>query len=66
MGIWHKGSGMKIMDGVVTRLPVKYEDGSIDLIEIDGIFYLEAQHSVNSQMVNWLNSLMDNDLFITS
>ncbi len=66
MGIWHKGSGMKIMDGVVTRLPVKYEDGSIDLIDIDGIFYLEAQHSVNSQMVNWLNSLMDNDLFITS
>ena len=31
------------MDGVVRRLPVKYEDGSIDLIEIDGIFYLEAR-----------------------
>jgi len=34
---------MKTMDGVVRKLPVKYEDGSIDLIEIDGIFYLEAQ-----------------------
>ncbi len=34
---------MSTMDGVVRRLPVKYEDGSIDLIEIDGIFYLEAQ-----------------------
>jgi DNA-binding LytR/AlgR family response regulator len=39
----HKGSGMETMDGVVRRLPVKYENGSIDLIEIDGIFYLEAQ-----------------------
>ena len=34
---------MKTLDGVVRRLPVKYENGSIDLIEIDGIFYLEAQ-----------------------
>jgi DNA-binding LytR/AlgR family response regulator len=34
---------MKTMDGVVRKLPVKYENGSIDLIEIDGIFYLEAQ-----------------------
>jgi hypothetical protein len=34
---------MKTQDGVVRRLPVKYENGSIDLIEIDGIFYLEAQ-----------------------
>jgi hypothetical protein len=34
---------MKMMDDVVRRLPVKYENGSIDLIEIDGIFYLEAQ-----------------------
>ena len=34
---------MKTMHGVVRRLPVKYADGSIDLIEIDGIFYLEAQ-----------------------
>jgi DNA-binding LytR/AlgR family response regulator len=32
-----------VVDGVVRRLPVKYENGSIDLIEIDGIFYLEAQ-----------------------
>lgn len=30
-------------DGVVKRLPVKDADGSIELIEIDGIFYLEAQ-----------------------
>ena len=30
------------MDGVVRRLPVKCANGSIDLIEIDGIFYLEA------------------------
>jgi hypothetical protein len=39
----HKGSIMKTMDGVVRRLPVKSAAGSIDLIEIDGIFYLEAQ-----------------------
>ena len=31
------------MDGVVRRLPVKGVDGSIDLIEVDGIFYLEAK-----------------------
>ena len=31
------------MDGIVKKLPVKRNDGSIDLIEIDGIFYLEAQ-----------------------
>jgi len=31
------------MNGTVKRLPVKGVDGSIDLIEIDGIFYLEAQ-----------------------
>jgi DNA-binding LytR/AlgR family response regulator len=30
------------MDGVVKRLAVKRSDGSIDLIEIEGIFYLEA------------------------
>ena len=30
-------------DGIVKKLPVKRADGSIDLIEIDGIFYLEAQ-----------------------
>ena len=30
-------------DGMVKRLPVKRNDGSIDLIEIDGIFYLEAK-----------------------
>jgi DNA-binding LytR/AlgR family response regulator len=31
------------MNGTVRRLPVKGVDGSIELIEIDGIFYLEAQ-----------------------
>jgi DNA-binding LytR/AlgR family response regulator len=31
------------MSGTVKRLPVKGVDGSIELIEIDGIFYLEAQ-----------------------
>jgi hypothetical protein len=30
-------------DGIVKRLAVKRNDGSIDLIEIDGIFYLEAR-----------------------
>jgi hypothetical protein len=30
-------------DAILRRLPVKGADGSIDLIEIDGIFYLEAQ-----------------------
>jgi hypothetical protein len=34
---------MKMMDGVIRKLPVKFENGSIDLIEIDGIFYLEAR-----------------------
>jgi DNA-binding LytR/AlgR family response regulator len=29
-------------DGIVRRLPLKGADGSIELIEIDGIFYLEA------------------------
>jgi hypothetical protein len=56
----HQGSGMKMMDSVVRRLSVKYENGSIDLIEIDGIFYLESQKSVqstfvNGQIVDWLN-----------
>jgi DNA-binding LytR/AlgR family response regulator len=31
------------MEGVIQKLGVKGEDGSIDLIETDGIFYLEAQ-----------------------
>ena len=31
------------MDAILRRLPVKCSDGSIELIEIDGIFYLEAQ-----------------------
>ena len=31
------------MDGVVRKLPVEYASGLIDLIEIDGIYYLEAQ-----------------------
>ena len=29
--------------GIIQRLSVKGADGSIDLIEVDGIFYLEAQ-----------------------
>ena len=41
-----------MVDGAVRRLLVKYEDGSIDLIEIDGIFYLEAHESVQSTFVN--------------
>lgn len=31
------------MNGVVKRLPVKGTGGSVDLIEIGGIFYLEAR-----------------------
>ncbi len=31
-----------MMDGVVKRQTMKIRDGSIDLIEIDEIFYLEA------------------------
>ena len=31
-----------MVDGVVRRLPVKGKDGSIELIEIESIFYLEA------------------------
>jgi DNA-binding LytR/AlgR family response regulator len=31
------------MEGVIQRLGVKGVDGSIDLIEVEGIFYLEAQ-----------------------
>jgi two-component system LytT family response regulator/two-component system response regulator LytT len=31
------------MNGTVKRLPVKGADGAIELIEIDGIFYLEAR-----------------------
>jgi len=32
-----------MVDGVVRRLPVKGKKGSIELIEIEGIFYLEAK-----------------------
>jgi DNA-binding LytR/AlgR family response regulator len=32
-----------IDDAILKRLPVKRKDGSIDLIEIEGIFYLEAK-----------------------
>jgi two-component system LytT family response regulator len=32
-----------MMEGIIRKLPVKGADGSIDLIEIEGIFYLEAQ-----------------------
>ena len=30
-------------DGIIRKLPLKGKDGWIDLIEIDGIFYLEAK-----------------------
>ena len=30
-------------NGIIKRLAVKRNEGSIDLIEIDGIFYLEAE-----------------------
>jgi hypothetical protein len=36
---------MKMIDGIVRKLPVKYEDGSIDLIEIDGIFYADSNEA---------------------
>ena len=57
------------MDGVVRRLPVKGVDASIDLTEIDGVFYLEAKRhdtlirtrrfrltakQLIGQMVKWL------------
>ena len=31
------------MEAIIRRLPVKGGDGSIDLIELDAIFYLEAR-----------------------
>ena len=34
---------MKTVDGTMLRLPVKRADGSIDLIEMNAIFYLEAK-----------------------
>ena len=34
---------MKTINGIMRRLPVKRKDGSIDLIEVEAIFYLEAQ-----------------------
>jgi DNA-binding LytR/AlgR family response regulator len=37
------GGETAIMNGTVRRLPVRGADGSIDLIEMDGIFYLEAR-----------------------
>ena len=30
-------------EGVIRRLPVEYEDGTVDLIEINKIYYLESQ-----------------------
>ena len=62
------------MDGVVRRLPVKGVHASIDLIEIDGIFYLEAKghdtlirtkrfclnvKQLNGQVVKWLKADVD-------
>ena len=34
---------IKTMEGTMRRLPVKRADGSIDLIELEAIFYLEAR-----------------------
>ena len=34
---------MKTMEAIMRRLPVKGVDGSIDLIEVEAIFYLEAR-----------------------
>ena len=34
---------MKTTNAIVRRLPVKGADGSIDLIEVAAIFYLEAR-----------------------
>ena len=42
---WPRGdnSWWKATDGILRRLPLKGAVASIDLIDIDGIFYLEAQ-----------------------
>ena len=37
------GGRISEMDEIVRKLPVKGKGGAIDLIEINGIFYLEAQ-----------------------
>jgi DNA-binding LytR/AlgR family response regulator len=34
---------MRSLKGVLSRLPIKGTDGSIELIEVDSIFYLEAK-----------------------
>lgn len=34
--------------GTLRRLPVVYEDGRIDLIEMDRVYYLEAQREKNA------------------
>ena len=39
----HLGGYAGMTDGIMKRLPVKGKDGSIDLIEIEGILYLEAK-----------------------
>ena len=48
---------MKTIDGVAHRLPVKYEDGSIDLIEIDGIFIWKRknQKKGNHEIITFLS-----------
>jgi hypothetical protein len=38
-----EGEVMKGLQAIVRRLPVKSAEGSIDLIEVDAIFYLEAK-----------------------
>jgi len=42
-GVHLLGGAMGTMGGIMQKLPVKGVDGSIDLIEVDGIYYLEAQ-----------------------
>ena len=39
----YEGLFRKMMGGTIQKLPVKRANGSIDLIEIDGIFYMEAR-----------------------
>jgi hypothetical protein len=34
---------MKTISGTMSKLPVKIANGSIDLIDMDAIFYLEAK-----------------------
>jgi hypothetical protein len=37
----------KMIDGIIRKPPVKGADGSIDLIEIDGIFILKPRRTIH-------------------